>query len=172
MKMSVHLNFNGNCREAFALYQKVFGTKSQMLMTFGEAPGGAPVPPDMKDKVMHTSIAMGEGMLMGCDTPPDRSTPIGGFQISVQSTDQAEVKRVSLARRWQMAEARSKMPVQKSVLVSDVRHVHGQVRCGLDGGHARRTAAGVGVDPRLGSVVELSRRWRRDPGGDDRADRR
>jgi PhnB protein len=94
MKMSVHLNFNGNCRDAFALYQKVFGTKSQMLMTYGEAPAGAPVPPDWKDKVIHTSLPLGGGMLMGCDAPPDRSRPLGGFQVSVESTDQAELKRI------------------------------------------------------------------------------
>jgi PhnB protein len=94
MNMSVHLNFNGNCRDAFALYQKVFGTKQQVLMTFGEAPAGAPVPPDWKDKVMHTSIPLGAGMLMGCDAPPDRSKPMAGFQVSVGSSDQAEVKRI------------------------------------------------------------------------------
>ena len=94
MNMSVHLNFNGNCKDAFALYQKVFGVKSQMFMTYGEAPAGAPVPPDWKDKVMHTSIPMGAGMLMGCDAPSDRSKPIAGFQVSVGSSDQAEVKRI------------------------------------------------------------------------------
>jgi PhnB protein len=92
--MSVHLNFNGNCKDAFALYQMVFGVKSQMLMTYGEAPAGAPVPPDWKDKVMHTSIPMGAGMLMGCDAPSDRSKPMAGFQVSVGSSDQAEVKRI------------------------------------------------------------------------------
>jgi len=94
MKMNVHLNFGGNCREAFALYQKVFGTKSQMLMTYGEAPADAPVPPDWKDKVMHTSLALGGGLLMGCDAPAERSKPLGGFQVSVESSDQAEIKRI------------------------------------------------------------------------------
>jgi PhnB protein len=95
MKMSVHLNFSGNCKDAFSLYQKVFGTKSDMLMTYAEAPAGGPIPADWKDKVMHTSLPLGEGMLMGCDVPPDRSSkPLGGFQVSVQSTDQGEVKRV------------------------------------------------------------------------------
>ena len=94
MKMSVHLNFNGNCKDAFALYQKVFGAEKPFLMTYAQAPGDAPVPPNWKDKVMHTSIPLGEGMLMGCDAPPERSKPLGGFQVSVQSTDQTEVKRI------------------------------------------------------------------------------
>jgi PhnB protein len=94
MKMNVHLNFNGNCKEAFALYQKVFKAPTPFAMTYGEAPQGMPVPPDWKDKVMHTAIPLGEGRLMGCDAPPDRSKPMGGFQVSVESTDHAEIKRI------------------------------------------------------------------------------
>ena len=94
MNLSVHLNFNGNCKDAFALYSKVFGAKQNMTMTYGEAPAAAPVPSDWKDKVMHTSISLGEGMLMGCDAPPDRSKPLGGFQVSVGTSDQAEVRRI------------------------------------------------------------------------------
>jgi PhnB protein len=111
MKMSVHLNFGGNCKEAFALYQKVFGTAAPFEMTYRQAPEGAPVPADWKDKVMHTSIPLGEGMLMGCDTPPDRTKPIGGFQISVGSSDQAEVKRIFEA----LSQGGSvQMPLQKT----------------------------------------------------------
>ena len=94
MKMSVHLNFNGNCNEAFALYQKVFGTDKPFVMTYSQAPQAAPVPPDWGDKVMHTSIPLGEARLMGCDAPAGRSTPMGGFQVCVESKDQAEVRRI------------------------------------------------------------------------------
>ena len=111
MNMSVHLNFNGNCKDAFALYQKVFGTKPDMLMTYGEAPAGAPVPPDWKDKVLHTSIPLGGGMLMGCDAPPNSSKPLGGFQVSLGTSDQAEVKRIFNA----LAEGGSiQMPLDKT----------------------------------------------------------
>jgi PhnB protein len=94
MHMSVHLNFQGNCAEAFELYKKIFGAKNAVSMKFGDAPPGSPIPPNWKDKIMHTSIPLGEGMLMGCDAPPDRLTPLGGFQISVGSKDEAEVKRI------------------------------------------------------------------------------
>jgi PhnB protein len=63
-------------------------------MTYGEAPAGVPVPPDWKDKVMHTSIPLGDGRLMGCDVPPERATPLGGFQVCAESKDEAEVKRI------------------------------------------------------------------------------
>lgn len=94
MKMNVHLNFSGNCGEAFAFYQKVFGTPTPFSMTYGQAPAASPVPADWSGKIMHTSISLGEGRLMGCDAPPDRSTPLGGFQVSVESSDEAEVRRI------------------------------------------------------------------------------
>lgn len=98
MHLSVHLNFQGNCAEAFELYKKVFGAKNAISMKFGDAPVGTPVPPNWpsnwKDKIMHTSISLDGGMLMGCDAPPGGSTPLGGFQVSVGSKDEAEVKRI------------------------------------------------------------------------------
>ena len=94
MQMNVHLNFHGTCADAFELYKKVFGAKNAFAVKYGDAPAGQPVPPDWNDKIMHTSIPLGDGLLMGCDAPPERSTPIGGFQISVQSKHEAEVNRI------------------------------------------------------------------------------
>jgi PhnB protein len=94
MRMSVHVNFQGNCADAFAFYTKLFKVNNPFQTTYGEAPAGSPVPPDWKDKVMHASIPIGEGLLMGCDAPPGKSTPVGGFQVCVESKDEAEVRRI------------------------------------------------------------------------------
>ena len=93
MKTNLHLVFAGNCREAFAFYETTFGSKVQFTMTYGEAPEGSPVPPEMKDAIMHMAMPLGSITLMGCDAPQDRAEKIGGFQIAVDSTDEAEVKR-------------------------------------------------------------------------------
>ena len=94
MRMSVHLNFRGNCAEAFAFYTKVFKATNPFQVTYGDAPTGSPVPPDWSDKVMHASIPVGDGRLMGCDAPPDKATPLGGFQVCVETKDEAEVRRI------------------------------------------------------------------------------
>lgn len=94
MQMNVHLNFQGNCAEAFDFYKKVFGVKNAFAMKYSDAPQGMPVPSNWKDKIMHTSIPLGDGRLMGCDAPPDHSTSMGGFQVCVESKDEAEVKRI------------------------------------------------------------------------------
>ena len=94
MKMNVHLNFSGNCADAFQFYQKVFRTKDSITVKYSEAPHAMPVEPNWREKIMHTSIPLGDGSLMGCDAPHDRSTPLGGFQVSVEPADEAETRRI------------------------------------------------------------------------------
>jgi PhnB protein len=94
MRMSVHLHFQGNCAEAFDFCTKVFKATNPFRITYGEAPANSPVPPDWKDKVMHASVPIGEGLLLGCDVPPGESKPLGGFQVCVETKDEAEVRRM------------------------------------------------------------------------------
>jgi len=94
MKTDIYLVFSGECREAFAFYEKTFGTKVQFSMTYGEAPEGTPVPPGAKDQIMHISMPLGGLTLMGCDAPKGRESAMGGFQISVSESDPDEVKRI------------------------------------------------------------------------------
>ncbi len=76
------------------MYAQTFNSKVGLTMTFGDAPGGSPVPPESKDLVMHTSIPLGSMTLMGCDAPKGQEEPIGGFQISLDARDEAEVRRL------------------------------------------------------------------------------
>jgi PhnB protein len=94
MKTNIHLVFPGTCGDAFAFYEKTFGSKITLSMKFGDAPPGAPVPEDSKDLIMHTSMQLGSMLLMGCDAPAGREQKIGGFQISLDDPNADEVKRL------------------------------------------------------------------------------
>jgi len=94
MKLNVHLNFNGNAEEAFAFYKDVFRADNLFVMKWGQSPQPAPMPPGWENKVMHASLNMGKGILMGCDAPEASGKPMQGFQVSVESDDAAEVERV------------------------------------------------------------------------------
>lgn len=94
MKTNLHMGFTGKCDEAFSFYEKVFGTKRLMTMKYGDAPAGTPVPPETKDLVMHTSLPVGSITLMGADAPPGKGKPMGGFEISIEDSDKAAVKRI------------------------------------------------------------------------------
>jgi PhnB protein len=97
MKTNVHLGFTGNCDSAFAFYETVFGSKRLMTMKYGEAPAGVPCPEGARDLVLHTALQVGSITLMGADAPPGRGKPFGGFQISLEDADEAEVKRLFTA---------------------------------------------------------------------------
>jgi PhnB protein len=94
MNTNLHIVFPGTCREAFAFYEKTFDSKIQMSMTYGEAPGGSPVPESSKDLVMHTSMPLADIILMGCDAPKERPQTIGGFRVAINCDDEAEVNRL------------------------------------------------------------------------------
>jgi PhnB protein len=71
-KVSIYLNFMGNCDEAFQHYKKVFGTDySAPIFRMGDMqmPPGAPVLQDNeKNKVMHVALPIIDGTeIMGTD---------------------------------------------------------------------------------------------------------
>ena len=46
---------------------------------------------------MHTAMPLGSITLMGADAFPGRGRPIGGFDISIDLPDEAEVRRLFTA---------------------------------------------------------------------------
>ena len=72
MNINPHLNFNGQCKEAFEFYEKVLGGKIVFSMTWGEMPGGAAdqFPPETHSRIMHTTLKVDDQTIMGADTPP------------------------------------------------------------------------------------------------------
>jgi len=94
MKTNLHLVFIGKCDEAFTFYEEVFGVKRTFSMKYRDAPGAPPQAPEMADQLIHTSMPLGSIVLMGCDSPQHYAKPIGGFQISVDAADEAEVRRL------------------------------------------------------------------------------
>jgi uncharacterized protein YndB with AHSA1/START domain/uncharacterized glyoxalase superfamily protein PhnB len=92
--LNTYLHFAGNCEEAFRLYEKVLHGKNGMKMTFADAPAGMPTTPEMKNKVMHQRIQVGNNILMGSDAPPDRYKKPQGFSVSYNCETAQEAERV------------------------------------------------------------------------------
>ncbi len=71
-KVSIYLNFKGNCEEAFNHYKSVFGTEfSSPIYRMGDIPmpEGAPqIPENEKNAVMHVALPiLGGTQIMGTD---------------------------------------------------------------------------------------------------------
>ena len=95
MQFIAYLDFDGQCRDAFDFYANVFRGVVTMRMTYGDSPMAAQTPPDQRDRVMHSQLDSGGGVLMGADAPP--GTPISRSCVNAQVTDPAEAERIFAA---------------------------------------------------------------------------
>jgi PhnB protein len=96
MAFHPYLFFGGNCGDAFARYQEIFGGEP-FVMTMADAPPGEhPVPPGKEHLVMHAALKLNDGgLLMGSDDMMSDSVgPVQGMMVSWSTPDAGEAKRV------------------------------------------------------------------------------
>lgn len=96
-----YLTFNGNCEEAFTLYQSVFGGEFTHVGKFGDMPaqeGTAPISDSEKNKIMHISLPISkETILMGSDSSDafGQATIVGNnFSISINAESITEADKL------------------------------------------------------------------------------
>lgn len=94
MQINTHLNFNGQCREAFEFYERVLGGTITFTMTWGEMPGADKFPAETHKLIMHETLSVGDQILMGADAPPGRYQQPKGMTVSVQVKDKGEAERI------------------------------------------------------------------------------
>ena len=94
MQINPYLNFNGQCEAAFKFYERVLGGKITFTMTWGEMPGANQFPPESHKLIMHTSLSVGDEVLMGADAPPGRYHQPEGINVSLHFKDVAESERI------------------------------------------------------------------------------
>lgn len=100
MKLATYLFFPGNCAEALAFYQSIFGTEPSMRMSFGDGPPEMGVEDADKTRIMHATLPIGDDVLLLSDVPSaNDSGNIQGsnFAVSVQPGSQAEADRIFAA---------------------------------------------------------------------------
>jgi PhnB protein len=92
--VNTYINFDGNCAEAFDFYKSVLGGEFQMKTRFGDMPE-MPAPPEMKDRLMHVALPIGNTVLMGSDWSPQFGPMVRGnsFAISLLVDTKAEADR-------------------------------------------------------------------------------
>jgi len=88
---------DGQCAEAFGFYHEILGGELQM-MTNADIPDGEPQMPGAEPHhVMHASIALGGGFLMGSDDPTGDGGPKTGVAVTYTAPDTTEAKRAFAA---------------------------------------------------------------------------
>jgi len=94
MKIQPYLGFNGQCNEAFALYEKVLGGKILFRHTYGNSPMADQVGADWADKVMHVTLQVGDQMLLGSDAPPQHFEKPEGIRVCLDCANAEEAERI------------------------------------------------------------------------------
>lgn len=94
MKLNPYLNFPGTCEEAMTTYAKILGGEILAMLPFGEMPGDNPVPDDMRKKIAHARIAIGDEVLMASDVGPECFKPMQGMSVTLNIPEPSEAERV------------------------------------------------------------------------------
>lgn len=101
MQLNAYLNFNGQCEAAFKFYEQALGGKILTMTRFETTPMAQQLPAEMRNKIIHARMQIGDTVLMASDSPPERFRPPGGFglSLSVNSVQEAEQKFNALAEK-------------------------------------------------------------------------
>ncbi|MFC0182466.1 PhnB protein [Pseudarcicella hirudinis] len=95
---NTYLNFNGNAEEAFIFYKSVIGGEFGVLMRYQDIPGGDKVAEDVKDKIMHISLPLGNGnILMATDAVASMGHKLltgNNFYISIYPESKEEAEKM------------------------------------------------------------------------------
>lgn len=94
MKLNPYLNFPGTCEEAMNTYAKVLGGEIVAMLAYGDMPGDHPVPEDMRKKIAHARLIVGDQVLMASDSGPDRFKPMQGVSVTLNIPEPGEADRV------------------------------------------------------------------------------
>jgi len=94
MKLNTYLNYGGNCAEAFHFYEEHLGGKIGMIMKHGDMPDQSKAIPELKDAVLHASIAIGDTIIMASDVPADRFKPMRSVYLSLSVASDADAERL------------------------------------------------------------------------------
>ena len=115
MLVQPYLSFNGRCEEAIAFYRKAVGAEVLMMMRFKESPEPPPpgmVPPGSENKIMHSSLRIGDSTVMATDGGCQGNASFQGFSLSLTVPSEAEADRVFAA----LAEGgETRMPLTKTI---------------------------------------------------------
>jgi PhnB protein len=91
--LNPYINFNGNAEKAIRLYEAALGARADNLMRFGDVPGGD-TPPEVKNRVMHCVLRVGNNVIMVSDNRPGDQLVSGNqVHISLDFDDEADMAR-------------------------------------------------------------------------------
>ncbi len=111
-QLNTYLTFDGNCAEAMRFYERVLGGKIEMMTTIADSPMAAQMPPEVQNRIMHSTLQLGERALMASDNLSGQPYKgMHGFTIALSYDTVDEGRKIfdALADGGQV-----EMPLQKT----------------------------------------------------------
>ncbi|MCW3127075.1 MAG: glyoxalase [Bacteroidetes bacterium] len=91
-QINSYLTFGGNCREAMTFYQSCLGGELY-FQTIGESPMADKMPAKIKDLILHSTLTLGNLILMASDMTPQSGLTVGNaVSLMLDCTSEEEIK--------------------------------------------------------------------------------
>ena len=97
MQVQPYLFFDGRCDEAIEFYKKTLGAEVAMLMRWKDSPDKSMCTPANENKVMHSSVRIGDTTLMASDGRNTGNPNFQGFALSINAKDEADADKLFAA---------------------------------------------------------------------------
>ncbi len=93
MKLITYLTFAGNCEEAMNFYKEALGAEILLFSRMGDSP--MEIPENLKGKIMHARMRIGENELYMSDTfDPSSLNQGNNVSLSIQVDDTAQLEKL------------------------------------------------------------------------------
>jgi len=94
MQVKPYLFFEGRCEEAIEFYKNALGATLETIMYFRDAPDKSMISPGSENKVMHSSIRIGETIVMASDGRNTGKPVFQGFALTIYVKTPAEADKL------------------------------------------------------------------------------
>jgi len=93
MKLITYLTFAGNCEEAMNFYKEALGAEILLFSRMGDSP--MEISENLKDKIMHARMKIGENELYMSDTfDPSSLNQGNNVSLSIQTDDTTQLENL------------------------------------------------------------------------------
>ncbi|MBC3765557.1 VOC family protein [Neptunicella marina] len=94
MSLSLHIDFNGNCQQAFEFYAANLQGKIGTMLQVKDSPLAQQESSEWQDKIVHANINIHNIELAGADVKPKQYHKPRGFYLLLGLTSESAVKDI------------------------------------------------------------------------------
>lgn len=111
MKLSLHINFDGRCEEAFAFYADNLGGVIGHIFRYSDSPKTQPAHENWQHKILHGNISIANIDITGADISPEQYKVPQGFSLRLAL---ASAEKTQSVFELLKEEGTVSMPLQKT----------------------------------------------------------